>query len=106
VQIRNALNTNVNVLVEPHVARYDWVRLWDNRISKTIKVSEHESIEGTLDIFNTTNVNTVTTLVTTQVAGGSAADYGKPLAGGGIDASAASSIIAPRILRFGVRWRF
>lgn len=106
VQIRNALNTNVSVLVEPHVERYDWVRLWDNRLSRIFKLSEHESIEGTLDIFNTTNINTVTSQVTTQVAGGSNADYGKPLAGGGIDASAASSIIAPRILRFGVRWRF
>ena len=106
VQIRNALNSNVNVLVEPHVARYDWVKLWDNRISRTFKISDKESIEGTLDIFNTTNINTVTSQVTTQVAGGSAPDYGKPLSSSGIDASAASSIIAPRILRFGVRWRF
>lgn len=106
VQIRNALNTTVNVLVEPQVARYAWVKVWDNRISKTFKIGDHHSIEGTLDIFNSTNVNTVVSQVTTQVAGGTKADYGFPVAGSGIDASAASSIIAPRILRFGARWRF
>ncbi len=106
VQISNALNSNVSVLVEPHVERYGTVMLWDNRISKTVKISEHHSIEGTLDVFNTANVNTVTNQITTQTAGGSNPDYGHPLAGGGIDASAASSIIAPRILRFGARWRF
>src|SRR5262245_46141966 len=94
VQVTNALNSRVSVNVEPQVARYDWVSLWDNRVSKSFKINEHNSIEGTLDIFNSMNVNTVTSQVTTQIAGGSNADYGKPLAGGGIDASAASSIIA------------
>jgi len=106
VQIRNALNSTVNVAVDQHVDRYQWVKLWDNRISKTFKIGDRNSIEGTLDIFNTMNVNTVTSQVTNQIAGGTNLDYGKPLAGGGIDASAASSIIAPRILRFGARWRF
>ena len=82
------------------------------RISKTFKFGDHHSVEGTLDIFNTTNVNTVTSQVTSQTSVQTAGqprsnlDYGKPLAGGGIDASAASSIIAARILRFGARWRF
>ena len=106
VQLANALNTSVNVAVEQHVARYAWVALWDNRISKTIKIGDHHSIEGTVDVFNTTNVNTVVSQVTSQIANGSKADYGIPVAGSGIDASAASSIIAPRILRFGVRWKF
>ncbi len=106
VQLANALGTSVNVQVEQHVGRYQWVKLWDNRISKTVKINEHHSIEGTLDIFNTANVNTVVSQVTSQVANGSKADYGIPVAGSGIDASAASSIIAPRILRFAARWRF
>jgi hypothetical protein len=106
VQIRNALNSTVSVPVEQLVARYQWVMLWDNRISKTFQIGDRHSIEGTLDVFNTTNVNTVRTQGTTQIAGGTNLDYGKPLAGGGIDASAASSIIAPRIYRFGARWRF
>jgi hypothetical protein len=106
VQLRNALNSNVNVNVDRQVARYDWVRVWDNRFSKTFQVGDRHSIEGTLDIFNTLNVNTVVSQVTSQVAGGTKADYGFPLSGGGIDASAASSIIAPRILRLGARWRF
>jgi hypothetical protein len=58
------------------------------------------------DMFNTLNVNTVLNQITTQVANGTKADYGTPLAGGGIDASAASSIVAPRIFRLGARWRF
>jgi len=112
VTVRNALNSNVNVAVDQHVARYEWVKLWDNRISKTFKIGDRNSIEGTLDIFNTMNVNTVTSQVTSQSSiqtpnqPRSNLDYGKPLAGGGIDASAASSIIAARILRFGARWRF
>jgi Carboxypeptidase regulatory-like domain len=106
VQIRNALNSTVSVQVENQVGRYQWVKLWDNRISKTIKINDRNSLEGTLDVFNTGNINTVVSQVTSQIAGGTKVDYGFPVAGSGIDASAASSIIAPRILRFGVRWRF
>jgi hypothetical protein len=106
VQLRNALGSNVNVAVDRQVARYEWVKMWDNRISKTFRVGDRHSFEGTLDIFNTLNVNTVVSQVTAQVANGSRADYGFPLSGGGIDASAASSIIPARILRLGGRWRF
>ena len=106
VQLANALGTNINVQVERQVARYEWVQIWDNRISKTFQIGDRHSIEGTLDIFNTLNVNTVVSQVTQQVANGSRVDYGRPLSGGGIDASAASSIIPARILRLGARWRF
>jgi len=106
VQITNALNSTVSLTVEPQVGRYGWVKVWDNRISKTFKLSEHQSIEGMFDVFNTLNVNTVLNQITSQVANGTKADYGTPLAGGGIDASAASSIVAPRIFRLGARWRF
>lgn len=106
VQIPNALNTTVNLLVEPQVGRYEWVKVWDNRISKTFEIGDRHSVEAMFDMFNSLNVNTVLTQVTTQIAGGTKADYGFPLAGGGIDASAASSIVAPRIFRLGARWRF
>ena len=106
VQIANALGSTVSLTVEPQVGRYGWVNVWDNRVSKTFKISEHQSIEGMFDVFNTLNVNTVLNQITTQIANGTKADYGTPLAGGGIDASAASSIVAPRIFRLGARWRF
>ncbi|MBI4473896.1 MAG: hypothetical protein HY646_14610, partial [Acidobacteria bacterium] len=106
VQVRNALNSNVNVTVEQQVARFAWVHVWDNRISKVFQLGDRHSIEGTFDMFNMLNVNTVLRQVTNQIAGGSNPDYGKPVAGGGIDASAASSIVAPRIFRLGARWRF
>jgi hypothetical protein len=106
VQIPNALNSTVSLTVEPQVGRYDWVKVWDNRVSKTFQFGDRHSVEAMFDVFNTLNVNTVLNQVTTQIAGGTKADYGTPLAGGGIDASAASSIVAPRILRFGARWRF
>jgi len=106
VSMVNALNSNVNVQVERQVGRYDWVKVWDNRLSKTFKLNDRHSVEGTLDIFNSLNVNTVVSQVTSQTAGAEKLDYGRPLSGGGIDASAASSIIAPRILRIGARWRF
>jgi hypothetical protein len=106
VQLRNALNSTVSLSVEPQVGRYEWVKVWDNRVSKTFKLGDRNSIEGTFDLFNTMNVNTVLRQGTTQTAGASNATYGKPVSGGGIDASAASSIVAPRIFRLGARWRF
>jgi hypothetical protein len=106
VQISNALNSNVNVQVEQQVDRYAWVKVWDNRVSKTFEMGDRHSIEATFDMFNSLNVNTVLSQVTSQTAGASKPDYGFPLAGGGIDASAASSIVAPRIFRLGARWRF
>ena len=45
---------------ETHVDRYDWVKIWDNRISKRFGLSAAQTIEGMLDIFNTANINTIT----------------------------------------------
>ena len=89
-QMRNALNSNVTLTVEGRVGRYDRVKLWDNRISKTFQMGDRHSIEGMFDLFNSLN-SSVVTGQTNQ----NGPDYLKP-----------TSIISPRIFRLGVRWKF
>jgi hypothetical protein len=92
VQVRNALNSNVTVTVENRVGRYPWVHLWDNRISKRFTIGDRHTIEGTFDLFNTLNVNTITSW---SVASGS--NYHKP---------ASDGWITPRIFKLGVKYKF
>jgi hypothetical protein len=91
VQIRDANNTTVTIRVEPQAGRYDWVKLWDNRISKRISLPKGQSIEGIVDVFNTMNVNTIT--AQRNVVGSST--YLQP-----------TTIIAPRVARVSLRYRF
>jgi hypothetical protein len=70
--------------------RYDWVKLWDNRLSKRIKTFRTQSIEGIFDLFNTLNINTITNQ--TNLNGST---YLQP-----------TEIIAARVFRLGVRYRF
>jgi len=90
VQVRNALNAVVNIRVEQQVDRYPWVKLWDNRLSKRFNMPKGQSIEAMFDLFNSLNINTVTEQV---VRNGST--FGQP-----------TEIIAPRVFRLGVRYRF
>jgi len=90
VQIRDALNTNVAIRVEPQAGRYEWTKLWDNRFAKRIKTFGTQSVEGTFDLFNTFNVNTITAQTNRN-----GSTYLNPTA-----------IIAPRVFRLGVRYRF
>ena len=90
VQIRDATNTLVTVRVETHVARYDWVKLWDNRVSKRIKLAHNQSVEALFDLFNTLNVNTITAQTNRN-----GSTYLQP-----------TDIIAPRVFRLGVRYKF
>ena len=60
VQVRNALNANVQIRVEPQADQYPWVKIWDNRISKRFKLKGSMAIEGMIDLFNSLNTNTVT----------------------------------------------
>lgn len=90
VQVRDALNQAVTVRVETHAGRYPWVKIWDNRISKRFSLPRGHSIEGMLDLFNTLNVNTVTEQVNRV-----GSTYLQP-----------TEIIAPRVFRLGVRYRF
>ncbi len=43
VQVRDALNTLVNVTVEGQAGRYDWVKLTDLRFSKSVQVQGRQS---------------------------------------------------------------
>ncbi len=90
VLVRDALNQTVYISVEPQAGRYDWVKIWDNRISKRLKTWSSQSVEGMIDLFNTLNVNTVT-LQTNR----NGSTYLQP-----------TTIIAPRVFRLGVRYRF
>jgi Carboxypeptidase regulatory-like domain/TonB dependent receptor len=90
VQIRDANNTLVTVQVESHVSRYDWVKIWDNRVSKRIKLGRSQSVEGLFDLFNTLNVNTITAQTNRN-----GSTYLQP-----------TDIIAPRVFRVGVRYKF
>ena len=90
VRIRDANGANVDIRVEPQAGRYEWVKLWDNRISKRIRTFGNHTLEGMLDIFNTANVNTITEQTNRN---GSA--YLQP-----------TEIIAPRVLRVSVRYKF
>jgi len=92
VQKRNALGDNVTVTVENRVGCYPWLNLWDNRISKRFVIAEKHTIEGTFDLFNTLNINTITGWT---VASGST--YHRPDSGGWI---------TPRIFKLGVRYKF
>jgi hypothetical protein len=116
VQIRDARNSNVTVRVEGIAGRYPWVKLFDNRLSKTFQVGEKQSLEAQWDLFNTFNSSALLTWPTTQTAlapgaatpscGCGSTTYHIPAVTGGIDASAASPIVAPRIFRLALRYRF
>jgi hypothetical protein len=90
VQIRDALGTNLPIRINPQAGRYEWTKIWDNRFSKRIKTFGSQSIEGEVNIYNTLNLNTITTQ-TNRVG----ATFLQP-----------TEIIAARVLKFGVRYRF
>jgi Carboxypeptidase regulatory-like domain len=101
VQVRNALNSLVNVTVEGQAGRYDWVKLADMRVSKVFRFGGSQSLEGMFDLFNLTNSSVVLRRVTTN-----GPNFMKPLATGGIDAASANPIPAARVFRLSVRYRF
>jgi hypothetical protein len=90
VQIRDSLNTLITIRPESQAGRYEWVKIWDNRISKRFALAWGHSIEAQLDVFNTLNVNTVTAQTNRN-----GSTYLRP-----------TEIIAPRVARVGVRYRF
>jgi hypothetical protein len=98
VQIRNADNSNVTQTIAASVDRYPWVNVWDQRFTKKFKIGDKQSVEAYYEMFNTTNVNTVTSQGTTiglATFKGSDGSLYKP-----------SAIISPRISQFTVKYRF
>ncbi|MGE0044062.1 MAG: TonB-dependent receptor [Vicinamibacterales bacterium] len=90
LQVRNAINGTLYIRAEAQVARYPWVKIWDNRVSKRFGLPKGQSVEAMFDLFNSANINTVTTQVIRN-----GPTYGQP-----------TEIIAPRVFRLGVRYRF
>ena len=101
VQVRDALNTLVNVTVEGQAGRYDWVKLADLRFSKSVAIRKNQSFEAMIDCFNLFNTSVVLRRVTTN-----GPNYNKPLSTGGIDAASANPIPAARVFRISGRYRF
>lgn len=91
VQIRDANNTLLAIRINPQEGRYPWTKIWDNRVTKKIKTWKNQSIEGSLDVFNTLNMNTIT--AQTNRVGSSS--YLQP-----------TEILAARIARVGIKYRF
>lgn len=91
VRVRNALGSIQTIQVENQVGRYGWVHLWDQRFSKKFRIGDRQSIEAQFDLFNTLNVNTVTSHGTSV----GLSSYLRP-----------SAIIAPRIFQVGARYIF
>jgi hypothetical protein len=90
VQVRDGNNTNVVVRIEPQAGRYGWTKIWDNRISKRFKTFGNQSIEAELNIYNSLNTNTIV-----DQTNRNGSTYLQP-----------DEIIAPRIMRVGVKYRF
>ena len=90
VQVRDANNTNIAIRVDPQAGRYGWTKIWDNRVSKRFKTFGNQSIEGEINVYNTLNLNTITAQ-NNRI--GSA--YMQP-----------TTILAPRVFKLGVKYRF
>jgi Carboxypeptidase regulatory-like domain len=98
VQIKNADNSNVTQTIATSVARYPWVNLWDQRFTKRFKIGDKQSVEAYYELFNTMNINTITSQGTTiglATFKGTDGSLYKP-----------SAIISPRISQFTVKYRF
>ena len=100
-RMRDARGRNQTVLVEGQVGRYDTVRLWDNRISKTFQINDRHTIEAMFDLYNTLNSSAII-----RHENRNGPNYLRPLASSAIDAAAASPILSARIFRLGMRWKF
>jgi hypothetical protein len=90
LQVRNGANENVTINVQRRIGRLDWVNLWDNRLSKRFTIGDRHTIEGTFDLFNSLNANTVT-----EVNEASGANFLRP-----------EEILPARIFKLGIRYKF
>ena len=100
VNVQNALGATVAVNVEQHYGRYPYVKLWDNRLSKTIKINDKQTLEAMFDLYNTLNANTLLSQVTTN-----GTTFLQPTAASS-GATSAAAILPARIFKLGARYRF
>ncbi len=99
---------SVNVFVEPRGShRLDPLRTIDFRAAKTFRLGAGRELEANLDLFNLTNANTVWE-VRTLSGRINVRQNGDPA--GALNNIpqflSPAQILAPRIVRFGVAWRF
>ena len=71
--------------------RRDRVTLWDSRISRRFTLNDWSTFEAGMDIYNTLNNNSVTSMSTNS----SSSAYLKP-----------TEIIPARIFKLGLKWKF
>jgi len=90
VQIRDALNTLLAIRIQPQAGRYEWTKIWDNRISKRFKTFGTQSLEGEFNLYNSLNANTITAQTNRN-----GATFLQP-----------TEILAARVFRLGVKYRF
>jgi hypothetical protein len=90
IQVRDAVNASVAIRVDPQAGRYAWTKIWDNRIAKRFKTFGNQSLDAELNIYNSLNVNTIVDQNNRM-----GASYLQP-----------TEIIAPRVMRVGVKYRF
>jgi hypothetical protein len=91
VQIRDALNATLAIRINPQAGRYPWTKVWDNRFAKRFKTFGSQSLEGEINIYNSLNAN----MITAQTNRVGSAAYLQP-----------TDILAARVMRFGVKYRF
>ena len=90
LQVRDPNAVNVTVRVNPQAGRYPWTKVWDNRVSKRIKTFGSQSLEGELNVYNTLNLSTITAQ-NNRIG----ATFLQP-----------TTIIAARVFKLGVKYRF
>jgi hypothetical protein len=90
IQVRDGNNANVVIRVNPQAGRYGWTKIWDNRVSKRIPTWGSQSLDLEFNVYNTLNINTIT-----EQNNRMGATYLEP-----------TEIVAPRVMRVGVKYRF
>jgi hypothetical protein len=90
VQLRNALNSTVNLIVQDNFGQLEPVRIWDNRVTKRFSLPRGQRIEAGFDIFNTLNTNAV---IDINIRNGN--DFLSP-----------DEVVAPRIMRLTLKYQF
>jgi len=99
VQLKNASGSTITQTVNGHFGRYPSVADWDQRITKKFRIKDRDTVELRWDLYNTMNANTVTGFATTNTLSSTYLQpNGTPLQ--------PKTILAPRIMEYGVSFKF
>ncbi len=64
-QVKDALGTTDTVLMQGHLARYQSVTDWDQRITKRFKIGDKSTLELKWDLYNSLNADATTAFKST-----------------------------------------